>query len=185
MVCVVRFYPPSSSRSLSLIPDLCPWFQSHERVLRNRLETKLTRAISSEKLDLTESLETLQSVARGREAMLKYCHASPTMAKLNQSPTSALSITEEEDVPTFFLDGDDEEDEQEFQMFQPSLPPAHHSDRGAVIIGTVYNRTTRKTNNSSNIVFYGVDSAVFGAEKNTEPAFPTLPHLMKHIAASR
>ena len=116
--------------------------------------------------------------------MLKYCHASPTMAKLNQSPTSALSISEEEEVPSFFLDEDDEEDEQEFQMFQPSLPPAH-SDRGAVIIGTVYNRATRKTRNSSNIVFYGVDSAVFGAEKNTEPAFPTVRQLIKHIAASR
>mmetsp|Transcript_59895 Transcript_59895/g.112925 ORF Transcript_59895/g.112925 Transcript_59895/m.112925 type:complete len:162 (-) Transcript_59895:140-625(-) len=155
-----------------------PSLLCHEQITQMRLESKLSRAVSSEKLRLAHELDTLGGVARGRDAMLKYCHTQ-------SSPKSVafMDMDDEESMPALFLD--EEEDDVVQVEGTAGSPEPHMSVHDAAVTGTVYNRGRKTGKSSAQAVYYGVDSAVFGVPKNTEPAFPTVGDIMKHIAASR
>ena len=130
---------------------------------------------------LEEDLDTVFNVIRGRNSSLlaappvgkALAASSPTCVVFKLQSTTSLGM-----LPEFSL--------------CPGTKPTGEARAGltpqvltSTVHGTVYNRGSKPATAAGRMSFFGVDSALYGTPRNTEPVFDTLDAVMKHIAARR
>eukprot|EP00615_Pteridomonas_danica_P008915 CAMPEP_0114332892 /NCGR_PEP_ID=MMETSP0101-20121206/3401_1 /TAXON_ID=38822 ORGANISM="Pteridomonas danica, Strain PT" /NCGR_SAMPLE_ID=MMETSP0101 /ASSEMBLY_ACC=CAM_ASM_000211 /LENGTH=186 /DNA_ID=CAMNT_0001463749 /DNA_START=39 /DNA_END=599 /DNA_ORIENTATION=+ len=131
--------------------------------------------------DLKKELALINDIAKARVQMLKYCN----------SPVLGKSLVEEFNVDSNKLDIDHDETEQFRKGYsnwrQGGAVGSSNSIKAMPLAmpTTIYLRSSKKTTNIDTMSFFGVDAALYGTPKNTEPMFPTYNSVIGHIASMR